>query len=65
MYGEKYIFEVQATRMVKPSSTQYAFKDLEDYAYLTLITCQGYDSSSESYLYRRVVRAILVDVQSE
>jgi LPXTG-site transpeptidase (sortase) family protein len=65
MYGEKYIFEVQAARMVKPSSTQYAFKHLEDFAYLTLITCQGYDPSSESYLYRRIVRAVLVDVQSE
>lgn len=65
MYGEKYIFEVRATRMVKPASTEYAFKHLEDYSYLTLITCQGYNPMNGSYLFRRIVRAVLVDVQSE
>lgn len=65
MYGEKYIFEVRATRMVKPSSTEYAFKHLDDYSYLTLITCQGYNPMNGSYLFRRIVRAVLVDVQSE
>ncbi len=65
MYGEQYIFLIQATRTVKPFSTQYAFKHLEDHSYLTLITCQGYDPSSDSYLFRHVVRAVLVDVQDE
>src|SRR5258706_6694471 len=65
MYGEKYIFEVRNTRIVRPTATQFAFQHLEDHSYLTLITCQGYNPLSDSYLFRRVVRAVLVDIQSE
>ncbi len=63
--GAKYIFEVRNTRMVRPNTTQFAFQHLEDHSYLTLITCQGYNPISDSYLFRRIVRAVLVDVQSE
>lgn len=63
IYGEKYIFEVRNTRMVRPNTTQFAFQHLEDHSYLTLITCQGYNPISDSYLFRRVIRAVLVDVQ--
>ena len=65
LYGEKYIFQVQATRLVSPASTDFALEHLEDYSYLTLITCQGYNPLNDSYLFRRIIRAILVDVQSE
>jgi LPXTG-site transpeptidase (sortase) family protein len=65
LYGEKYIFQVQATRLVSPASTDFALEHLEDYSYLTLITCQGYNPLNDSYLFRRILRAILVDVQSE
>jgi LPXTG-site transpeptidase (sortase) family protein len=65
LYGEKYIFQVQATRLVSPASTGFALEHLEDHSYLTLITCQGYNPLNNSYLFRRVVRAILVDVQPE
>jgi LPXTG-site transpeptidase (sortase) family protein len=65
LYGEKYIFQVQATRLLSPASTGFALEHLEDHSYLTLITCQGYNPLNNSYLFRRVVRAILVDVQPE
>lgn len=54
--GEKYTFTVRASQQVRPQDTAYAFQHLEGNAYLTLITCQGYDTASDSYLYRRVVR---------
>lgn len=65
LYDEKYIFEVQSTRLSRPTSTDFAFEHLEDYSYLTLITCQVYNPISDSYLFRRVIRAVLVEVEAE
>jgi LPXTG-site transpeptidase (sortase) family protein len=65
LYGEKYIFEVRSSSVVLPSSTDFAFEHLYGHAYLTLITCQSYQALSDSYLFRRIVRAVLVDMQSE
>jgi len=65
MYGQKYIFEVTESSMVFPSSTKTALGHLEGHPYLTLITCQWYNPVTDSYLFRRVVRAVLVDVQPE
>ena len=64
-FGQKYIFEIRDSRVTKPFATSYAFEHLEDESYLTLITCQVYLPKSDTYLYRRVVRAVLVQVQSE
>jgi len=63
LYGQKYIYEVQASRLAKPGTNTYAFQHLKDGSYLTLITCQSYDEKSDSYRYRRIIRAVLVDVQ--
>jgi LPXTG-site transpeptidase (sortase) family protein len=64
-FGQKYIFELRNSRMVKPFSTSFAFEDLEDESYLTLITCQVYLPKSDTYLYRRVIRAVLVKIETE
>ena len=64
-YGEKYTFEVRETKMVSPDSTSYALKHLEGHSYLTLITCQGYNFFDGSYIFRRVVRAVLIKVEAE
>ena len=65
LYGEKYTFEVRQSRMVFPDTTAYAFEHLKDHSYLTLITCQGYNFLTDSYMFRRVVRAVLVSVTAE
>jgi hypothetical protein len=57
------IFEVRSIRLVCPQTTNYAFEHLEDNSYLTLITCQNYNEKDNSYLFRRVVRAVLVDMK--
>ena len=64
-FGQKYIFEIRDSRVTKPFATSYAFEHLEDESYLTLITCQVYLPKSDTYLYRRVVRAVLVSVTNE
>ncbi len=63
IYGQSYIFAVRSSQQVYPQDTAYAFQHLEGNSYLTLITCQGYDAASNTYLYRRLVRLVLVDIQ--
>lgn len=65
LYGEKYTYEVRQSRMVLPGATLYAFEHLPDHSYLTLITCQGYNLLTDSYMFRRVVRAVLISVTTE
>ena len=63
MGGVQYIYEVRNTKLARPYSTSFAFESKQDAAYLTLITCSGYNPLNESYLFRRVVRAVLVEVK--
>jgi len=63
MGGVKYVYEIRSTKLARPYSTGFAFESLQDHSYLTLITCQGYNPLNESYLFRRVVRAVLVEVK--
>lgn len=63
LFGQQYIYEVQNSRMVRPFTTNFAFESMPEHSYLTLITCQGYVPFSDTYLFRRVVRAVLVDVK--
>ncbi|HMZ06987.1 MAG TPA: sortase [Anaerolineales bacterium] len=63
--GQRYLFEVRKTRLVRPQSTSYALEHLEGNSYLTLITCQGYSATSSVYRFRRVVRAALVRIEED
>jgi len=60
---QQYVFEVRNKRLVRPDSTAFAFEHLEDASYLTLITCSGYNEESNTYSYRRIIRAVLVEVK--
>jgi LPXTG-site transpeptidase (sortase) family protein len=61
--GQRYIFEIRNTKLVRPEITTFAFEHLEDYSYLTLITCQGFDTATNTYLFRQILRAVLVSVK--
>jgi LPXTG-site transpeptidase (sortase) family protein len=65
MGGAKYVYEVRNSRLARPYSTNFAFESLPEHSYLTLITCQIYLPTSETYLFRRVVRAVLVSVENK
>jgi len=57
-YGQAYVYEVRSVdKYVRPSDTSSVYKH-EDYPWLTLITCKGYDEESDSYDWRVVVRAV-------
>jgi len=62
-YGQAYVYEVRTVeRYVQPDDTSSVFKH-ENYPWLTLITCKGYDEDSDSYRWRVAVRAVQVDVR--
>ncbi len=48
-YGQAYIYEVRSIdNFVQPDDTSTVYK-YEDYPWLTLITCRGYDEDNDSY----------------
>jgi LPXTG-site transpeptidase (sortase) family protein len=60
--GSSYVFEVRSKHTVKPDDMSLVERE-EDYAWLNLLTCQGFDEESNVYQYRLIVRAVLVDVE--
>jgi len=63
MLDQQYVFEIRNKRLVRPDTTAFAFEHLEDASYLTLVTCSGYNEEKNTYSFRRIVRAVLVEVK--
>ncbi len=61
--GQRYVYEVRQVEQVKPGDLSTLRH--EDLAWVTLITCQGYNEASNTYTHRTVVRAVLVKITSE
>ena len=61
-WGQQYVYEVRSNTLVLPEDTSSVLKH-EEYPWLTLITCQGYDHATNSYRYRVVVRAVQVSIR--
>jgi len=63
LVGEKtYIYEVRDTRLISPIDVD-AMLQHEEYDWITLVTCEDYNTLGATYDYRRMVRAVLVDVR--
>jgi LPXTG-site transpeptidase (sortase) family protein len=60
-FGSRYIYEVRSVAAVGPDDLSPLRH--EDRPWLTLITCRQYDEGSDSYRYRTVVRAVLIEVK--
>ena len=60
-WGQEYIYEVRSNGRVSPTSSGVLAQ--EDYDWVTLITCEGFDEAQSKYEWRTVVRAVLVDVR--
>jgi LPXTG-site transpeptidase (sortase) family protein len=63
-YGMTYAYQVEESMLVKPNKVNDVFKH-EEYNWLTLVTCESFSAKAESYLSRRVVRAVLISVQDQ
>jgi sortase (surface protein transpeptidase) len=61
-WGQKYTYSVrEVDQWVRPDDNS-AF-DHEDYPWLTLITCRGYDEQTGEYRWRVVVKAVQISVK--
>jgi LPXTG-site transpeptidase (sortase) family protein len=61
-WGDEYVYEVREVLSVKPENVNSMMKHQEK-AWLTLVTCQGYDEDSGEYRNRVLVRAVLKEVR--
>jgi LPXTG-site transpeptidase (sortase) family protein len=56
-----YTYEVRTNQMIK--TDDLSVLGHSDYDIVTLLTCDGFDTTTGSYPYRRAVQAVLVDTQ--
>jgi LPXTG-site transpeptidase (sortase) family protein len=61
--GQRFIYEIRTNGSVLPTDLT-PFRH-ENSAWLTLITCLGYNPYSGTYRYRQVARAVLIDIETE
>jgi LPXTG-site transpeptidase (sortase) family protein len=62
-YGQTYVYEVREnTWLWGASRVDKVFKH-EEKDWVTLLTCEGYNPLSGNYLFRRMVRAVLIEVK--
>ncbi len=62
IYGSRYLYEVRESGLYSP--THDAIFRHEELSWLTLVTCAGYDETRDSYRWRRVVRAVLIEAMA-
>ena len=60
-FGDVYIYEVRENRLLRPDQASAALKH-EEKPWLTLLTCENYSETLDTYASRRMVRAVLVRV---
>lgn len=61
-FGQEYVYSVRESVLAAPGAISSVIRH-EEYPWLTLITCQGYDEASNSYRLRVVVRAVQVEIR--
>jgi LPXTG-site transpeptidase (sortase) family protein len=61
-FGQIYTYEVRENKLVLPNRVSSIFEH-EEYDWVTLLTCELYNPFTQDYLFRRVVRGVLVDVK--
>jgi LPXTG-site transpeptidase (sortase) family protein len=61
-WGQQYTYEVREVLQVNPSDIATMMKH-QTSPWITLVTCRGYDETLDTYLYRVLVRAVMVSVK--
>jgi sortase (surface protein transpeptidase) len=63
-YGQEYVYSVRDSTLATPGAVASVIRH-EQYPWLTLITCQGYDDLTNSYRSRVVVRAVQMEIKED
>ncbi len=61
-FGQVYTYEVRKNKLFSSINVPHVFKH-EEFDWVTLLTCELYNPLSDSYVFHRVVRAVLVSVK--
>lgn len=61
-FGQEYVYSVRESVLAAPRAVSSVIWH-EEYPWFTLITCHGYDETSNSYSTRIVVRAVQVEIR--
>jgi LPXTG-site transpeptidase (sortase) family protein len=61
-FGQVYTYEVRENLQITTDNVSAVFKH-EEQSWVTLVTCEAYNSISGTYSYRRMVRAVLISVK--
>jgi len=61
-WGVTYIYEIRESKLVTSQNTDAVLQS-EEYDWLTLLTCEFYNPFTGDYLFRRAIRAVLVEVR--
>ena len=61
-WGLVYAYEVRESKLVTSRSVNTSLQS-EEYDWLTLVTCEFHNLFSGEYLFRRVVKAVLVSIK--
>ncbi len=59
-WGYRYTYQVRLSNLISPNNMSVLGH--EDFDWVTLLTCQGFDQANDRYRYRYAVQAVLVDV---
>jgi LPXTG-site transpeptidase (sortase) family protein len=59
--GLIYVYQVRQSGLIFPDNIKTLFKH-EDYEWLTLVTCETYNEKLNKFVYRRMVKAVLISV---
>ncbi len=60
-FQHTYTYEVRENSRILYNNIAKAFKH-EDYDWITLLTCEGYNPFTGNYFFRRMVRAVLIQI---
>ena len=63
-FGNLYTYEIRSSETISPSNSAKVFKH-EEKSWLTLITCENYRELTNTYLSRRILKAVLISVSAE
>ena len=61
-WGKNHIYEVREVSLFLSNQVDQVLVS-EDYDWITLVTCELYNPFNREYLFRRAVRAVLIDIQ--
>jgi len=62
--GQTYHYEVRENKLITSNDLSTVFQH-EKYDWITLLTCESYNPSTDDYRFRRMVRAVLYKVAND